>query len=202
MKTENFVTRQGDTFQRVIRWETLPYVYKAITAITQTAPARITATAHGLTNGWRAAVVSVLGMTEINAPHSPPRDNEFTPVTVVDPDTVELNAVNAAGFTAYQSGGYLQQYTAVDLTGYNAEMVIRDKVGGTALCTLGSDATFDPKQQIQVDNITKTITVTISGADTDAFTWARGVYDLEMVSPTGVRTTLLTGKFAITADIA
>lgn len=202
MNKENFTTRQGDTFQRLIRWETLPYIYKAITGIAQGAPARISAPTHGLTDGWRAAVVSVLGMVEINAKNAPPRDNELVPITLIDPNTVDLNSVNAAGYSPYASGGYLQYYTPVDLTGYNAEMVISDRVGGTPLATLGTNPTFDPKQQILIDNAAKTITITIAGEDTDTFTWTKGVYDLEMVSPSGARTTLFTGIFNVTKDIA
>ena len=44
---------QGDTFSQIIRWETEPIVYSPITGITQAAPAVITATSHGVPNGWR-----------------------------------------------------------------------------------------------------------------------------------------------------
>ncbi len=50
------ITR-GDTYSLVLRWEVLPFVYKVISAITKAAPASITATGHGLVDGWRAAVV-------------------------------------------------------------------------------------------------------------------------------------------------
>ena len=90
------VIQEGETFIRVIRWETPPFVYKAITGITRAAPAVVTALGHGLKSGWRVAVVSVLGMTEINARHSPPRLNEFVQVIYVDDDHVELNTVNSS----------------------------------------------------------------------------------------------------------
>ena len=71
-KKLNLQIRQGETFQRIIRWETPPFVYKSISAITRAAPARVTAATHGLTTGWRAVVVSANGMEEINAVNTPP----------------------------------------------------------------------------------------------------------------------------------
>lgn len=124
---------QGKTFSYVVRWEDTPIVYAAITAITNTAPVSITAALHGILNGWRAAVVSVKGMTQINALNTPPKDSDYMDVTVVDANTVTLNVVNAAGFKPYTSGGYLQYNKPVDLTGYTARMVIKSSVSGTAL---------------------------------------------------------------------
>ena len=63
---------QRETFTRILRWSLLPYIYKAITGITATAPAVVTAVGHGLPDGWRVAVVSAGGMRQINAGHNPP----------------------------------------------------------------------------------------------------------------------------------
>lgn len=136
----NLKLAQGKTFKRVIRWEKEPFIYKPISAITKDAPARVTATAHGLPDGWRAAVVSVLGMRQINAANNPPKANEFRRVTVVDANTVEFNSVNACEYGTYASGGKLQFYTPADLTGCVARMTIRDVEGGAALIELTSSA--------------------------------------------------------------
>jgi tRNA threonylcarbamoyladenosine modification (KEOPS) complex Pcc1 subunit len=197
-KKQDFRIRQGETFQRVVRWETTPYIYKAITAITQAAPAAITATAHGLKTGWRAAVVSAQGMTEINAVHAPPRDSDFRQVTVSDANTVLINGINSSEFSAYVSGGYLQFFTPQDLTGYTARMMIKDRVGGTVLLSLTSGA---PDNRIALDVTNNTITITISAADTAALTWTRGVYDLELVSASSVVTTLFTGNVFVTKEV-
>lgn len=181
---------QGDTFQRVIRWETQPFVYKAITNISLSAPMIVTAVAHGLTNGWRAAVVSVLGMRQANAKHAPPRTSDYRRVTVIDTDTVAFNDVNSAEFDAYESGGYLQSYTAVDLAGYTARMTIKDRIGGTSLTVLTSGA---PDNRIVIDAAGKTTTLTITATDTASFAWTKGIYDLELVSPTGIVTKLYRG---------
>lgn len=197
-KRLDLVIRQGETFQRIIRWETLPFIYKAITAITAAAPASITATAHGLTNGWRVAVVSVRGMTQINAENSPPRTSDFEQVTVGDANTVTLNRINSADFNAYTSGGYLQFYTPVDLTGYEARMKIKDRVGGTELASFTSDP---PDNRITVDNAAKTITVELSAVDAAALAFTKGVYDLEMVSPGGVVTTIFSGSISVVKEV-
>ena len=78
--SKDLTIQQGKTFTLVLRWETEPIVYKAITAIAQTAPVRITAAGHGLVDGWRAAVVSVKGMAEINAENTPPRGDDYKPL--------------------------------------------------------------------------------------------------------------------------
>lgn len=193
---EDFTLLQGKTFSRVIRWETSPIVYKAISAIQQVAPARLTVTAHGAVDGWRAAVVSVKGMSEINAVNEPPRKDDYKPVTVLDANTVEFNDINAADFHAYTSGGYLQYNTPTDLTGFTARMSIKDKIGCTVLHSLTTE-----NGGIALDNVNKTITLTIAATETDDFAWTRGVYDLEMVSPLGVVTCLLCGKISVTKEV-
>ena len=197
MAVHNPITiQQGRTFNRVLRWEAPPINYKPITAILNSAPVRITAAAHGLPDGWRTAVVSVKGMTQINAEPNNIRERDYHQATVIDPNTVELNDINAAGFKTYTSGGYLQFNTPVDLTGFTARMTIRDKIGGIELLSLTTE-----NGGITIDNATKKITLLIEADDTAALTWIRGVYDLEMVSATGVVTALLYGEVTVKREI-
>jgi hypothetical protein len=200
-KKQNFVILQGETFQRVIRWETLPYIYKAISAITQAAPVQITSSSHGLVSGWRAAVVSVRGMSEINAKYSPPRESEFKQVTRISDNSLSINDVNSSDFSAYASGGYLQYFTPVDLSGYTAKMEIKDRVGGTVLLTLGSEVVDDPQQRITLDNANHTINLSINATDTAALTWTKGVYDLELTGPTGAVTRIFTGSVSVSKEV-
>ena len=196
MAASDLIIEQGKTFGKTLRWETGPVVYKAITAITQAAPARITCPSHGLTTGWRVAVVSVKGMTQINASSTPPKAKDYTKATVVDSNTIELNAVNAADYKAYTSGGYVQYNTPVDMTGYTARMAIKDKIGGTVLLSLTT-----VNSRIVLDNTAKTIRLTISATDTAAITWTKGVYDLEMVSAGGEVTRLLSGAVTVQREV-
>lgn len=186
---------RGSTFSMVLRWEAEPTVFKAITAITQTAPVQITATAHGLVNGWRCAIVSAKGMTQINAANSPPKAKDYHKATVVDANTVQFTAINAADYSAYTSGGYLQYLTPVNLTGYTARMKVKDAIGGTTAVSLTSPT------GIAIDNTAKTITVTIADSVTAALTIDSGVYDLEVVSSGGVVTRILEGNVAVEGEV-
>lgn len=138
--TQDFVIQQGKTFSQVLRWETAPIIYKAITGIAQTAPVSITAAGHGVPPNWRVAVVSVNGMTQINSPlDSKSRPTVYHQATVVDPNTISLNDTNAAGFSAWTSGGYVQYNTPTNLTGFTARMTIKDRITAPNLlvCTTG-----------------------------------------------------------------
>lgn len=190
-KRANLTIRQGETFLRVIRWETPPFIYKPITAITKSGPVSITCPSHTLKSGWRVAVVSAGGMDEINAAYNPPREHDFRPCTVVDSNTVEINTINSSEYSAYTSGGYLQFYTPVDMTSYTARMKIKNKIGGTVLETLTPT----------IDNTNHTITLLITAVATAAYTWKQGVYDLEMVAPSGVVTTIFTGAVTLTQEV-
>lgn len=199
--TKDLPLVQGKTFALVLRWETGPVIYRPITAIQQTAPVRLTVTAHGAPDGWRCAVSNVKGMTEINAEANALREKDFNPVTVIDANTLEINSINAAGFKPYVSGGILQFNTPVSLTGYTARMKIKDKVGGTVLAS--TDAGDAPLNilTIAVDAANYTITLTVSATATAALTWVKGVYDLEMVSSTGVVTAILSGKVLVSKEV-
>lgn len=194
--THDYEIVRGKTFSDPLRWESAPIIYKAITGITKTAPVRINAPGHGLVDGWRATVVSVKGMTQINALSNPPKASDYQKATVIDADFIEFNKVNAADFKDYQSGGYLQYNTPVDLAGYTARLVVKDKVGGSVLATLTTE-----NGGILIDNATKTITITFSAAETAAFTWKKGVYELEMVKG-AVVTGLVVGTIKVSEEIA
>lgn len=193
---QDLTINKGDTFSRLLRWEAPPIVYKPITNILREAPAKITATAHGIPDGWRAAIVSVKGMTQINAKNTPPKDSDYSKVTYVDDNTVTINTINAAEYSAYLSGGYLQYNTPVNMTGFTARMLVKDRVGGTELFRLTTE-----NNRIAIDNANKTITLYIPAADTEGITWTKGVYDLEMVSAAGVVTKLLRGTISVVDEV-
>lgn len=175
--------KKGKTFSRVLRPTAPPYIYKAITAVTKAGPVQITAPTHGLVDGQYTAVVSVEGMTQINARLDSaglPRLGQYHKVTVVDVNTVTINDINSSAYDTYTSGGYLQFLTPVDMASCTARMTIKDRVGGTELVSLTTE-----NGGIVLDNANHTITVTISAAATAAFTWRRGVTDLELVAADG-----------------
>jgi len=195
---QNITIVKGKTFSRVLRWESLPLVYKPITAITQAAPVVISST-HALPDGWRAAVVSVQGMREINAKvpgkGKPPLASEFHKATVLTAGTISLNDVNSLEFSAYTSGGALVYYTPVSLSGATAQLQIRATEAATAvLLNLVSPT------NIVLDDTAKTITITIAASVTEAFTFLTGVYELE-ITIGGVVTQLLKGTVTIEEEV-
>ncbi|MBI3983827.1 hypothetical protein HY346_00845 [Candidatus Microgenomates bacterium] len=198
----DIVIRKGSTFSKVIRWAAEPLIYKPITGITKAAPPVITATGHGVPNGWRVAVASVIGMRDINGKSltkgGVPFDSEFHKATVLTANTLSLNDVNALDFTAYTSGGTLVYFTPVDLNGYTARMQIRltEVAADPALVSLTTE-----NGGIAIDNTAKTITLTIAATATDDLTFLAGVYDLELISSTGVVTPLLKGNVTVEAEV-
>ena len=176
--------RKGKTFSRILRPTAPPYIYKAITAITKAGPASITATGHGLVTGQYVAVVSVKGMTQINAntdAKGMPRLNQYHKVTVVDANTVTINDINSAEYSTYTSGGYLQFLTPVDMTSCTARAKIKDRIGGTELVSLTTE-----NGGIALDDTNHTITETMTATATAALTWKTGVMDLELVTAGGL----------------
>jgi hypothetical protein len=193
---QDFTIYLGKTFSQILRWESTPVLYKAISGISQTAPCVVTAVGHGLPDGWRVAVVSVKGMTQLNALSDPPKDKDYYQAVVVDSDTINLSGVNASEHKAYVSGGYLRFNTPVDLAGFTARMSIKDKVGGTEILSLTTE-----NGRIILDNSAKTITLQISSSDTGAVLAKKGVYDLELESSTGVVTGLIHGSVVFVPEV-
>lgn len=186
--TKDFCVSAGATFQPVLRWGSDVLTSKAITGITQAAPAVVTAIGHGVPNGWQVAVVSAKGMIQINAGNFPPRGSDWQKAAVLTADTVQLNSVNSADYTAYSSGGFLVYNTPITLTGMTARMVIKDAPGGTVLATLTEVS------GITLDNTAKTISISLATA---ALTWTLGYYDLELTDTGSVVTQLLSGTISI-----
>ena len=130
----NLTIRRGATNVIPIRIESGTWKYASITAVAQTAPLRITAPTHGIPDNWRAGIMNLSLAGDFAAQNNPPKDAELRPVTVIDANTVEFNAINGAAFRAYVSGGQLAYREPLDLTPYNgARMDVKDKVGGTPL---------------------------------------------------------------------
>ena len=192
----------GSTWGYVIRWGTTPIVRKPITNIDLSLGApRLSVSSHGLFEGWGVAVYGVKSPRQINAVNNPPEGGDYHSATVIDTGTIELNDVtpvdeNGQEWPAYTSGGFIQYDTPVDLTGYTARMSIKDKIGGAVLHSLTTE-----NGGIVIDPAAKTILLSIPAATTEDFTWSRGVYDLEMVSPAGKVTRIISGRIALSREV-
>ena len=165
---------KGATYECIVRWETLPILFKAITNITRAAPAVVTSVAHGLKTGWRVAIESVLGMRQINASASPPRHRDYVPITVLTADTFSLDGIDSSLFFPYTSGGFARCATPTSLSGATAQFIFY-ALDGTQLLVLDS-ATMTP--DITIDATANTITVLLSAAKSAAITWTNATYTL------------------------
>lgn len=192
----NLSITRGSSFKKVLRWETGAFAYKTITAVPSLAPLRLTVPGHELPSGWRFAVQSVKGMTQLNAVKSPPADSDYYKGISIDGDTIEVNSVNAMDFGTYTTGGVVLYKKPMDFNGYTARMTIKDKIGGTELLSLTTE-----NNRIELLPITKTIELLISAADTELITFSKGVYDLELVSSSGEVTKLLTGSIKVIGEV-
>jgi hypothetical protein len=193
----NLHIRRGETFRKVLRWGVGPMVYKAITGATKTAPCVLTVPQHGVPQGWLVAVTNVVGMTDLNAENDPPVASDYRRATVRTPDTIELNGVNAAGYRPYQSGGYLQFFTPVDLTSFRARMQVRAGIDDVdvllELTTENGGIVIDPDAY--------TIVLAIPATQTETLAFDPAVYDLEMVGSDGSVTRLAAGTIDTDQDV-
>ncbi|RLC97600.1 MAG: hypothetical protein DRI65_19230 [Chloroflexota bacterium] len=86
---------------------------------------------------------------------------------------------------------------AVDLTDWTAEMDIRLKVDDATpiieLSTMNS--------RIVLGGVTGTINLLIDAADTEALSFKKGVYDLELTDTTGKVIRLIEGKVTLTTEV-
>lgn len=75
-----------------------------ITGITNATTAVVTSPAHGLSNGMTVQITGVQGMTQVNQD----KTQAYT-VTVVDPNTFQLQGVDSTLWGVYTSGGTVMQ---------------------------------------------------------------------------------------------
>ena len=91
--------------------------------------------------------------------------------------------------------------TAVDLTGFTARMKIKHEVGGTLIKSLTSSSGLTMGGSAGTPTNGE-IDISISATDTAAVDAPiTGVYDLEIVSNSGVVDRVLQGKFIITPEV-
>jgi len=190
----NYKIYQGSTFQETLRWESDTKVYVPITAITKAAPCVITTTsAHTIPVGWRIRVANAGGMKEINSVG----DDQYYVVTGVTSTTVTMNHVNSLGYTTFTTGGVIQYNQPVPLTGYTAQMQIRETIdSSTVIYELTSSS-----GSILLNTSDNTIFLTISAAITRAFAFDSAVYSLELTNTSGVVMPFMSGNITLVKEI-
>ena len=101
------------------------------------------------------------------------------------------------GATFSQLVTYKDNGVAVNLTGYTARMQVRSTLESASTVVELTTA----NGLIALGGTAGTITLTIAAADTAALTAGRGVYDLELVSGSGIVTRLLQGVATISRNV-
>lgn len=191
MLLKEILIRRGETFSLDVRWGVEPYIYKAIEQISlEFGAPRLKITGHDIPDKWAVAVIRVAQPKQINAVNSPPEDDDFHEILVIDADWIEFNEMDSTGFATYTSGGFVLYKTPQDLTGYVPRMDIKDKEGGIVLASSEVDA--EPLDVIVLtpDSANFKTTILIEADDTAAMAFKAGVTDLEMLGPTGAVTRL------------
>ena len=170
---------QGKRFLKVFRWPLETKIYKAISAMPQKTPVRLTVTGHGVPDGWTVKITGVKGPSQLN-------DRQVA-ATVVDADTLEFNALNAGDMPDYVSGGFVEFQQPVDLTGYTGRVVLKAAVTDADPVLELSSA----NGRLAIDVANSKITFDVTADDTAALTALSGTWDWEMtkggviVSPLG-----------------
>lgn len=163
-----------------MRWEVLPFVYRPITQIANSAPVSLTVASHGLLADQRFAIISAKGLTELNISAFVDKIDSWYKATIVDANTVEINTISSLDFKTHTaSTGYIVYRTVPDLSVYSARLTVRDKVGGTLLYSMSTS-----NSKIELDTVTRQIKLIFSADDTTSFTWSYGEFDLELVHNT------------------
>lgn len=187
----NLKVYQGSTFRETLRWESALKVYAPITNIAKTAPMVVTASNHGVPQGWRVKINGALGMKEANT------GDNYLVTTTVDANTVTFNEINALNYTTYTGGGVLEYNQPVDLAGLTARMQIRAKLDDSAVIK----ELTTTNGGIIINNVSKTIQVYMSATDTATFTFQSAVYSLELISASGEVTQLINGTLALVKEV-
>ena len=87
---------------------------------------------------------------------------------------------------------------AINITGFTARMHIRERLeSATTLMEL----TTENGRIVIVNAVEGEIRLYITAADSTLISWAAGVYDLEMVSPSGEVTRLIEGKVTVSKEV-
>lgn len=189
--------KQGKTFTLTLKYGQPQFAVKAITGVTKSGQAVVTATGHGLTVDWPVWVVGVAGMDQLNHTSDELRDACAAYYAYyVDANSLRLD-VDTTRFNAYTSGGEVLYHPPVNLTGFTARMQIRETVESTTV--LHSLTTENGG--ITLGGAAGTIALTISATDTAAFTFDTAVYDLEIISGSGVVTEVMSGTVTLGDEV-
>ena len=182
LSTLKIEVRLGASSDIPIRVETGNLVFAAIASIAKSAPVSVvTQAAHGIPDGWRAAIVDAKGMTELNVDSV--HDRDLQKITVVDSTTITIDEVSSLSFRAHAANtGAVAFYEPKDLSSYtSANMDVKKRVGGDI------EANFNTTDgTLEIDTSTNAVWLRLTDADTVVLAARDYVFDIELTRPTGI----------------
>lgn len=178
--TLDLVISQGKTLTLAMRLGLPELVYKPVSAIVQTAPARLTVPAHGLPSEWPVRIESAATPLELNT-----AGGQWKNALKIDANTIEFNEMNLSAAKPLTGPAVMIYRRPRDITGWKFRMQIRDKVGGALLLDASSDVADAADGTITLDVVNSSFTVEFTDETTAAITWLKGVYDIEAMLPDG-----------------
>lgn len=188
--------KQGSTFSLTLKYGQPQFTVKAITGVTKSGQAVVTAPTHGLTIDWPVWVVGVAGMDQLNH-----RSDELRNACAayyayyVDGNSLRLD-VDTTRFGVYTSGGEVLYHPPVNLTGFTARMQIRETIESTTTLVSLTEASG-----ITLGGTAGTIGITIAATATALLDFDSAVYDLEVVSAGGIVTPVAYGNVYLNDEV-
>ena len=182
LSTLKIEIRLGASADIPIRIETGNLVFAAIASISKSAPVSVvTQAAHGIPDGWRAAIVDAKGMTELNV--DAVHDRDLQKITVVDSTTITIDEVSSLSFRTHTANtGAVAFYEPKDLSSYtSASMDVKKRVGGDI------EANFNTTDgTLEIDTAINAVWLRSTDVDIANLTPRDYVFDIELTRPTGI----------------
>ena len=108
-----------------------------------------------------------------------------------------MNNVNSLGYTTFTTGGVIQYNQPVPLTGYTAQMQIRETLDSSTVIYELTSASGS----ILLNTSDNTIFLTIASAITKTFDFDSAVYSLELTDTSGVVMPFMSGNITLVKEI-
>jgi len=193
-KIHDIEIKQGAQYQDAFHWYGGGKVCASIENVIVGCPTQITITGHTLPSVSKTPIRirNVRGARDLNTGE---QDCDMVEATWIDANTFSVDI--DTGNQTYKAGsGSIEWFKPKVVTGYTARMQIREKLTDTvALVSLVSPA------DIVINVADAKITFTIDTTATTALDFIQGVYDLELVDPSGAATRLLQGKVTLNKEV-
>lgn len=190
----DIVILQGADWQPVLQWLSEDMLHKSITNVQIGLPTVLTVPSHGLDVNSRLPV----WITNVQGPRALNTDDyrcvEPRWATVMDADTLAVD-FDSGSLLPYKSGGVLTLRPAMDLTGWTARHEIHSSIDSPDV--LNSLTTENGGITLGADG---TITLHMTAAQSTALGAVNGVYNLELIDPTGIVWRFSEGSVCVSPD--